>query len=241
MRFARTLPVIALSVAALAGCGREHDDQRALPAATAWKPPPPRPSQVEGGAGAGRVDDPHAGLDSGGDPHAGLDVGQSGGSHASPTGDQDPHAGLDMDGEGARTDGGDPAMAGMSAPDPDRPIDASKFLRGTIRAGSQVGDAVKLGAVLFLSAWPIDPNTGDVLGSPVAVAKVVVEKLPMPFELTERDVMTAGTRFDGEVLIRARVDGDGEARTKLPGDVEGSLRARVPSQDLDLVLDTPLR
>jgi hypothetical protein len=63
----------------------------------------------------------------------------------------------------------------------------------------------------------------------------------MPFELTERDVMTAGTRFDGEVLIRARVDGDGEARTKLPGDVEGSLRARVPSQNLDLVLDTPLR
>jgi hypothetical protein len=53
--------------------------------------------------------------------------------------------------------------------------------------------------------------------------------------------MAAGTRFDGDVVITARVDGDGEARTKEPGDVEGRVQARVPAKDLDLVLDTALR
>jgi hypothetical protein len=227
--------LLVLSTLAAAACQSSGDAPRGMPPPSAWKPPTPQPSVVEPGAG-GRAqsgDDPRVAPSD--DPHAGLDMasGQSD-PHASATGDQDPHAGLDMGEE-------DPAMAGMEAPDPNRPIDPNKFLRGVIRAGKDMEAGIRPGAVLFLSAWPIEPTTGEVLGSPVAVAKMDIQKLPMKFELSERDVMVAGTRFEGEVLISARVDGDGEARTKEPGDVEGRMRARIPAKDLDLVLDTALR
>src|SRR5690606_11471667 len=167
--------------------------------------------------------DPHAGLDMGGagDPHAGLDMGGAG----------DPHAGLDME------------MAGLEPPDPDRPIDQSKFLRGRIRAAGDAAGAPGLvkGAIVFLSAWPIDPATGESLGAPVAVDKLELGELPMEFQLDERHMMVKGTRFEGTVLLRAHVDGDGEARTREPGDVEGTVKATIPSTGIDLVLDTVLR
>jgi hypothetical protein len=245
------LLLLTSNLAALAlvcGCDRDSGDRRGVPPASAWKPPAAEVSEVEGQAGrASEPDtDPHAGIATGSvdDPHAGLDMGgRAGDPHASLTGDQDPHAGLDLDGVGVPSgDGGvDPAMAGMSPPDPDRPIDPSKFLRGSIRASAEIEAAIKPGAVLFLSAWPVAPATGEVLGSPVAVAKLAVGKFPMPFDLSERDGMVDGTRFDGDVLLTARVDGDGEARTKEPGDVEGRMRARIPASGLDLVLDTALR
>jgi hypothetical protein len=185
--------------------------------------------------------DPHAGMQmegDGADPHAGLDMGGQG---------ADPHAGLDMGGQGADPHAGldmgeeDPAMAALQPPDPDRKIDETKFLRGTIRADAKLAGGIKSGAVMFLSAVPIEPSTGEVLGAPVAVARLDVDKLPMPFELTERNAMAAGTRFEGDVMITAWIDGDREARTKEPGDVEGRLRARIPSGKLELVLDTALR
>jgi hypothetical protein len=244
----RALTVTMMVVAALllSACQRD-EGTRGTPPPSAWKPPPAESAALaEGGARASASDagagdphagagDPHAGLDLGGagDPHAGIDMSEP---HSSPTGDQDPHANLDM-GSGES----DPQMAAMDPPDPDRPIDANKFLRGKIRADAQVADAIKSGAVLFLSAWPVDPSTGEVLGAPVAVAKLTVDKLPAEFELSEHDAMAAGTRFDGDVVITARVDGDGEARTKEPGDVEGRVQARIPAKGLDLVLDTALR
>jgi hypothetical protein len=212
---------------------------------SAWKAPEAQPSQVDRGVAAAPSDagmgDPHAGMQmegGGADPHAGLDMGGQG---------ADPHAGLDMGGQGADPHAGldmgeeDPAMAALQPPDPDRKIDETKFLRGTIRADTKVAGGIKSGAVMFLSAVPIEPSTGEVLGAPVAVARLDVDKLPMPFELTERNAMAAGTRFEGDVMITAWIDGDGEARTKEPGDVEGRLRARIPSGKLDLVLDTALR
>ena len=245
------LTLAAPGLTATSGCEREVE-RRGVPPASEWKAPGAKPSQVgQGVAKSGEEEgnphagmnmegsgDPHAGmkLEGSDDPHAGMNVGGEGDPHAAPTGDQDPHANLDM-GEGEV----DPAMAAVNPPDPDRPIDESKFLRGTIRAKEGLAASIKPGAVLFLAARPIDPATGEVLGSPIAVARLEVEKLPMPFQLTERDAMAAGTRFDGDVLISAWVDGDGEARTKEPGDVEGMARAKVPAKGIDLVLDTPLR
>ncbi len=239
-------PVLTILVSiALGGCDGDRQP-RGVPSASAWKPPDAQQSEVERGGGAGKsvegeADDPHAGRQmDGDDPHAGLDMGGQGGA--------DPHAGLDMGGQGgadphAGLDMGedDPAMAALQPPDPDRKIDDSKFLRGTIRADAKLAAGIKSGAVLFLSAVPIDPTSGEVLGAPVAVARLDVDKLPMPFELTERDAMAAGTRFEGDVMISAWVDGDGEARTKEPGDVEGRVRARIPARSVELVLDTALR
>lgn len=249
--------LLLLALAAAAACDR-GGEPRGVPPPSAWKAPEARPSEVSpgGGASAGGDDgggqgaeageggDPHAGmqLEGGDDPHAGLDAGGASDPHAGLDmgGAGDPHAGLDMGGAGDGAEE-DPKMAAIDPPDPDRPIDKSRFLRGTIRADAKVASAIKRGAVLFLSAWPIDPTSGEMTGTPVAVARLEVDQLPVRFELSERDAMAAGTRFEGHVLIVARVDGDAEARTKEPGDVEGQLRARIPAKGLELVLDTALR
>jgi hypothetical protein len=233
--------LLILALAAAAGCDKDGEP-RGTPPAAGWKSPAEKASQVSAGGGGSTSHDAADGGFAGGgdgdgadphaDPHAGLDMGggQGAGDGA------DPHAGLDMGGGEE-----DPEMAAVEPPDPDRPIDESKFLRGRIRADAKVASAIERGAVLFLSAWPIDAASGEVIGSPVAVARLEVGELPIRFDLSERNAMAAGTRFEGDVLIVARVDGDGEARTKEPGDVEGQLRARVPARNLELVLDTALR
>ena len=234
-------PTLLLAVA----CKSHDGGERGMPPASAWKAPEATLSDVEAGQGA-RVPtdgdagarDPHAGLDMGGagDPHAGLDMGGAGDPHAGRDmgGAGDPHAGLDMGGAGAM----DPAMANLQPPDPDRPIDPSKVVRGTIRADAGLAERIAAGSILFLTAWPIDPATEEVIGSPVAVARLTVDKLPIEFELSERDGMVDGTRFDGVVMVDARVDtdGDGEARTRGPDDLAGRVRARVPATELELVL-----
>jgi hypothetical protein len=241
--------VVTALLCLLAAC-QTDDGPRGVPPASEWKPPEAVKSRVGGGgerddedraAKRPRSGDPHAGMD-GEDPHAGMDMDDP---HAGMNPD-DPHAGMDMGGgsggaHGSDPHGTDPQMANMEPPDPDRPIDPKKFLRGKIRASGSASGAVKSGAVLFLSVWPVDKASGEVIGSPLAAAKLEVGTLPMAFDLSERDMMSKGTRFEGDVLLIARVDGDGEARTKEPGDVEGRINARIPAAKLDLVLDTVLR
>jgi hypothetical protein len=53
--------------------------------------------------------------------------------------------------------------------------------------------------------------------------------------------MRAGTEFSGDVLVIAWIDRDGDAISKQPGDVEGRVKAKIPSQGLVLQLDTILR
>ena len=209
MRARSSLLSLAPILLVVSGC-RSHDDPRGMPPATAWKAPEATVSDVEARAAA---------------------------VVPSETDDEpgDPHAGLDMSGAGGEVD---PAMANLQPPDPDRPIDASKVVRGTIRADAGLAERIAAGSILFLTAWPIDPATEEVIGSPVAVARLTVDKLPIDFELSERDGMIDGTRFDGVVMVDARVDtdGDGEARTRGPDDLAGRARARVPETKLELVL-----
>ena len=52
--------------------------------------------------------------------------------------------------------------------------------------------------------------------------------------------MIAGTKLEGEVIISARYDQDHDAISKQPGDVAGTLKVKVPADNLVLVLDQPL-
>ena len=76
---------------------------------------------------------------------------------------------------------------------------------------------------------------------PTVETESAIAKLPVKFNLTEANAMSAGTDFSGTVRIDARIDGDGEARSKEPGDVVGSVRAKIPGKGLKLSLDTLLR
>jgi hypothetical protein len=248
----RLVTVTALVGLAAAGCDRK--EKKGLPAATDWQspalgsaPPVPRgagPSATGGGGG-----DPHAGvpgappLGGGGDPHAGvpgappltdeqMQAGAAGG---------DPHAGVpgappldDSGGAAGGTTGGDPSMQ-LPPPAADRPIDPSKYLAGTIALPPASEGKIPSGAAIFLSVRPAD----NPAGMPIAVDKLVATgSWPLSFRITEAQAMTAGTAFAGPVVISARFDQDGEARSKQPGDISGIARATIPAEGLVINLDT---
>ena len=176
------------------------------------------------------VGDPHA-MPHGHDPHAGIPGAPSvGDPHAGVPGAptiSDPHAG-----------GVDVEKMGLPAPDPNRSIDPTRFLRGTISLASSLKNRVRAGQVVFLSVRPIDANTGKVAGAPLAVEKYDTATLPIPFNITDKQAMIGGTRFAGDVEIRAWIDMDEDPMTKNPGDFIGAVKAKIPAANIKLEIST---
>jgi cytochrome c-type biogenesis protein CcmH len=127
----------------------------------------------------------------------------------------------------------------MPMPEPP-PLDPSRVIEGQIEATSELGAEIKSGDVIFLSAKPVDPKTGEVQRMPVAVDRLDVGQLPIKFMLSNQNVMVAGTEFSGTVQVTARVDRDQEATTRRTGDIEGIIRVTIPAKDVKLVLDKRL-
>lgn len=215
------------------GCNKKPQD--GLPPANEWQngaaPAAPDldeiPHFTPPAAMTPKQTDPHAGLDMGGagDPHAGLDMG----------GEGDPHAGLDMGGGG----GTDVTKLGLAAPDPDRPIDPTHRVAGTITVDAKARDKVKSGTSVFLIVKRAGPD-GAPAGPPLAVDKLTWTGDGMAFELTEEQAMVAGTDLSGDVVVMARYDQDSDALTKQPGDITGQLRVKIPADHVKLTLDTLL-
>src|SRR5690606_36566826 len=153
------------------------------------------------------MNDPHAGMNMNA-PHAGMNM-------------NDPHAG--MGGGGV-----DVTQLGLKAPDPDRPIDKTRTLSGTIKPTAATRDAIQRGSVIYMSVKRADPGAGQPTGAPLAVKRLVFDRWPLWFQVTEADAMVAGTTFEGDVVVTAWTDSDGDAMTKLPGDVMGQARATIP-------------
>jgi hypothetical protein len=74
---------------------------------------------------------------------------------------------------------------------------------------------------LFLSARSIKG------GPPIAVKKISSFQFPQGFVLNDSNVMIAGHKLEGELEITARLDQDGDAMTRTPGDVSGKVRTRA--------------
>jgi hypothetical protein len=219
----RTIAVLA-AVLTVAACGKKKSG---LPPAQEWgadqaskdtpvQPPNPHgigmdPSNPHGGADMGAdPNNPHAGIVAGGDPHAGLDVG-----------------------------GTDVSKLGLPPPDPDRKIDASHRIKGVITVSPKVADRAQAGGVVFVNVRRADPS-GQPSGAPLAVAKLTYQGGELPFELTEGQAMVGGTELSGDVVVSARYDHDGDAMSKQPGDVVGSLRVKVPADGVKILLDSVL-
>jgi hypothetical protein len=236
---------LALAAVAASACEKDQTaaaSGRGLPPANQVELPTPAPSQLPGqlaGAdphGALAARDPHAGMDLAGDPHAGMNLG--GDPHAGMNLGGDPHAGMNLADPHAGMSADDPHGGMVMAQGPAKPVDPSMFLRGTIAGNKQTADKIKPGDVVFVSVKPINPATGEIIGGTIAVDRLEVATLPVRFDLTGNNAMFPNTTFEGEVVIQARVDHDGEARTKQPGDVEGQVRAKIPADKIALILDT---
>jgi hypothetical protein len=199
-----------------------------MPPASEWKPPAPKNSKVEGARrGKKRTSRDSAShrMVPNADTQAGMEAEGDEGAAAGDD-EEDPH-------------GPDPAHGEEQAAEEDEEPEADRgpretVARGQIRAAGEAAGAVKPGSVLYVTAVPIDADSGQPKGSAIAVDRFEVTALPMAFEL-------AASPYEGDVVITAWTDADGEARTREPGDAEGRVRARLPADKVDLVLDKLLK
>ena len=224
------------------GCGKKA--REGLPPAESWDQVSSAGAMVaieqqqQPRAMGQRSADPHAGVPGapplGDDPHAGMDMGDLGDlGDLGDMGGGDPHAGMDMGGSV------DVTQLGIAPPDPDRKIDPSRRVKGTIRVAAKLKDRVKANGPVFIVVKRAGTD-GQPTGSALAVEKLLWAGDSLAFELTEANAMSAGTELTGDVVVTARYDQDSDAISKQPGDVTGLVRAKVPADKLELTLDTAL-
>ena len=111
-------------------------------------------------------------------------------------------------------------------------------ISGSITLAPELGAAVPAQAVLFVVARA----AGVQAGPPMAVLRIPNPSFPMAFEIGPENVMIPSMRFQGPIDLTARVDGDGNAMTRLPGDLSGGAdQTHAPgSSAVRLVLDQKL-
>ena len=232
-RLAILVTVLSLGLA-LSACSRKKadPDQGFHPEMGSDLQPPPAvgPGALAGheggggamGGGAGSLP-PAEGPMPNDDVHAGLAAAQGGGGGG---GGADPH---------------DVGSMGFQSPDPNRPIDPKKFLRGTIHPSDATKARIPANALIYISVKKADPATGEaVAGMPIATDKINAASFPLSFELTEKNLMVAGGDFSGDVVVTARYAQNSDPLMKAPGDVTGHVRATIPAEKLDITLDTVL-
>lgn len=126
-----------------------------------------------------------------------------------------------------------PPPGAQSSPEPsqrDLAADAPQ-IAGTVTVAPDVMGRVQDGSVLFVVA-----HKG--VGPPFAVKRIVSPRFPLAYRLGPEDVMMAGTAFDGEVRVSARLSRTGAAGPAQPGDLEGehAVPVRVGARSVDIVM-----
>ena len=231
---------LAIALCAAAGCSKKKNESEGLPPAQNWSGDPSgmaQPAQQPANPHAGGTEpaNPHAGVDMN-NPHAGVDM--NGGGDPS-----NPHAGVDMNNPhaGGGGMGADVSQLGLPPPDPNRPIDPSHHVKGVVKIHPKAKDRVKAGAAVFLIVKRAD-DSGQPTGTPLAVEKIEWGAgESVPFELTEKQAMIAGTQLTGDVVVIAHYDQDGDAISKQPGDVMGQVKVKIPADNVNLFLDDVLQ
>jgi hypothetical protein len=238
----RFLALALVMSSSLVACSDKHSEG-GLPPAQEWGADPGAlsPAPQNGTAGSTDPANPHANINAAdmNNPHAGMDMsGMTGGDPSNP------HAGLDMSGGDpsnphAGLGGTDVSKLGLPPPDPNRAIDPAHHIKGVIAIHPKAADRAKPGGALFVVVKRADAS-GQPTGTPLAVDKLTWQNGEVPFEMTERQAMIAGTQLTGDVVVIARYDQDGDAISKQPGDIVGQLRVTVPADNVKVYLDEVL-
>ena len=205
----------ALALVLVAACGGKASD--GLPPATDWNTgddpgaiAPPTPPQ-----GGPKVVDPHEGVE--GAPPL--------------TDDQIPDQQMPDDPTHAQVQPQMPDDHG-GVQNPTAPIDPNKRIKGVFKINAKVADKIKPDGAIFLIVKKPDA-AGQPTGSALAVDRVTWKGAGQGFEIGFDEV-------SGDVIVQARYDLDGDASTKNPGDVVGQVRAKIPSDNVVIELDTVL-
>ena len=117
------------------------------------------------------------------------------------------------------------------------PPPAAGEVKGRIEVAPAVADKIEPGDAIYVIA------RNAATGTAVAVVRLAApEKFPLPFTLSGSHTMQPGSGLFGKVRLQARVDKDGDAMSKNPGDVVGEVGdlVEVPASGVVLELDTVL-
>lgn len=111
-------------------------------------------------------------------------------------------------------------------------------ISGTIRVSGALEGSVPAQGMLFVIARP----AGVTAGPPLAVLRIPAPRFPVAFEIGPANVMIPSMRFQGDIGITVRLDSDGNAMTKLPGDLEGTSKDfhKPGASGVEIVLETRL-
>jgi hypothetical protein len=109
--------------------------------------------------------------------------------------------------------GAPPAEAPVATPSGEPPVPSGPTVAGEVVLGE--GVEAPADAVLFITARP----SGARGGPPLAVRRLDPEAFPAAFSLGPSDVMIAGRPWKGPIDLTARLDQDGDALSRSPGDL----------------------
>ena len=125
-------------------------------------------------------------------------------------------------------------MPAPPAPGPNAQAAAAsaQALRGTVALAPNLKGAEPGGAVLFVIA-----RRGP--GPPVAVLRIPAPRFPVAFALGPEHRMLKQLPFAGEFELSARLDADGNALSRTPGDLQGRATGRYApgARGIELLLD----
>jgi cytochrome c-type biogenesis protein CcmH len=120
--------------------------------------------------------------------------------------------------------------AGNAAPPPASGNEAQP-VSGTITLAPDFERKLPAGAILFVIA-----RTGQGGGPPLAVKRIESPRFPLEFSLGPDDRMIKQMPFVGPIQLSARLDADGNAMTRAPGDLQGQAAAMHQPGDTDIAI-----
>jgi hypothetical protein len=113
---------------------------------------------------------------------------------------------------------------------------AGAAVAGTVELAPEFAGRTAPDAVLFIIA-----RRGA--GPPLAVKRVAAPKFPHEFSIGPEDRMIQAMPFAGPLQLSARIDTDGDATSRSPGDVTGTARGgpvEPGATGVVILLDTPI-
>jgi cytochrome c-type biogenesis protein CcmH len=96
------------------------------------------------------------------------------------------------------------------------PAPAQLSISGTIQLDPKLAPKTKASDVIFLIARPAEG------GPPLAVRRYTGNQYPIEFTITQENLMMPQQVVEMPLNLSVRVDKDGDAMTKLPGDLSGT-------------------
>jgi len=131
-----------------------------------------------------------------------------------------------------------PRLPAAPAPPPGRAAqaEAGAPVHGRVSVAPELADRIPPGAVLFIIA------RRAATGPPLAVKRVRAPSLPLEFTLGPENRMIESMPFEGPLRLSARLDADGNAMSREPGDLLGEAAGPVQTgaRGVEIVIDRGL-